>query len=393
MCFRGTALLRGADKQRAGAIFPSSAIYALMVCFLIADCLLAGCVIETPPRDSDPGYPAVAAGEGQTFAGTVEGNPARGTAYLDLQGDDAGTHCRGEGHLLKRHAFTCTGAMGVCRLRCDDGAAIECRYQLRSCVSGYGIGLSADRKWFAFSFGPDMSGLEGQNIAVKLAHYIASLPNVKASQKHGTGASTGTGFFVSRDGFIVSAFHVVRNARKISVVMRSGESLPADVKGSDEANDIALLKVRHNASPLPIVSSKDVVVGDRVFTIGYPLVDIEGQEQKTTFGQVNALSGIRDDVRFVQIDVPIQPGNSGGPLIDSHGRVVGIVARTLDPVSLLQKSDILPQNANYAVKSDYVLPLMIRYDVEPAGAHVGVPDQESAMVKHVRDAVVMVVAQ
>jgi S1-C subfamily serine protease len=384
--------------RKRDAQYASSTIIADFAGRLAAICcavMLCGCVIQNQAPDSHLEYPVVAAGEDQTFTGTVDNNPAAGTAYVELQASDTDDHCRGEGHLLKRHAFTCAGEPGACRLQCDDGTTIECRYQLLSCDSGYGIGLSADRRWFAFSFGPRMSGMEGREVTARLRTYIASLPHTKSlnKQRHGREISSGTGFFISSDGYIVSAFHVVQDAREINVVLRSGESLRADVKGSDEANDLALLKVRHHASPLPVVSSKDVAVGDQVITIGYPLVEIEGQEQKTTFGRVNALSGAEDDVRFIQMDVPIQPGNSGGPLIDSRGRVVGIVTRTLDPAALLREADAVPQNTNYAVKSDYLLPLMVHYEVEPARARAGAPDRESDIVKHVRDSIVMIVAQ
>jgi len=356
---------------------------------------LWGCVIQTQARVTHVQYPVVAASESQTYSGTADNNLATGTAYVDLQASDGNARCRGEGHLVRRRALTCVGGIGACSLRCDDGSTIECRYQLGSCVSGYGLGLSQDRKWFAFSFGPNMSGLDGQVATAKLKAYIATLPSAGPPQRtrKEKGYSTGTGFFVSADGYVISAYHVIQDAEDVAVVLRSGDTLPAAVKGVDQANDIALLKVRRGGKPLPIASSKGVAVGDRVFTIGYPLIDIEGQEQKTTLGHVNALSGIQDDVRFVQIDVPIQPGNSGGPLLDSHGRVVGVVTRTLDSAVLLKQSGIVPQNANYAVKSDYVLPLMTRYEVEPDAVGINVSFGEAALVKRIRDSVVLVVAR
>jgi hypothetical protein len=373
---------------------------AQLVRFLIAALIaltLPGCVIQTPsPRpQSHVEYPVVAASESETFAGTVDNNLMTGTAYVDLQSGNSDARCRGEGHLLQRPASTCVGGQGACSLKCDDGTAIECRYQLASCTSGYGIGLSQDRKWFAFSFGPDMNGLEGQVTTAKLRKFVAALPSAvspKQSRKE-KGYSTGTGFFVSRNGYVVSAFHVIQDAKEVAIILRSGDTMRAAVRGIDNANDIALLKVARGAQPLPIVSSKAVAVGDPVFTIGYPLVDIEGQEQKATFGRINAMSGVQDDVRFVQMDVPIQPGNSGGPLLDSRGRVVGVVTRSLDPAALLKDSGTVPQNANYAVKSDYVLPLMTRYEVDSAAGRDGAAHSEAEMIKRVRDSVVLIIAR
>jgi len=382
----------GRDALRGPTIRARLIEHALRLLVVAGAMVMAGCVIQTaaPAPDSHTQYPVVAASQTETFAGTVDNNLATGTAYVDLEASASQTRCRGEGHLVKPTPG-CTGGQGECSLQCDDGTVIECRYELRSCLSGYGIGLSADRRWFAFSFGPAMSGLEGQRTIAKLKKYIASLPVAAVSkQREQTGFTIGTGFFAA-PGYVVSAFHVGEGARKVSVVLRSGEVARAEVMGVDQANDIALLKVKRRVTPLPIISSKEVAVGDQVFTIGYPLIDIEGQEQKATFGRVNALSGIQDDVRFMQIDVPIQPGNSGGPLIDSRGRVVGIVERTLDPAALL-KAGTLPQNANYALKSDYVLPLIVRYEVQPAAVHVRAPQRDPDLIKRVRDSIVMVVA-
>ncbi len=357
--------------------------------------MLWGCVIQTQAPETHVQYPVVAASESRTYAGTVDNNLATGTAYVDLQASDSDTRCRGEGHLVQKPASTCVGGQGACSLQCEDGAIIECRYQLVSCVSGVGLGLNQDRKWFAFSFGPTMSGLAGQTAIAKLKNYVAKLPpaNSPKEERKQKGYSTGTGFFVSRDGYIISASHVIQDAKEIAVVLRSGDTLRATVKGIDDANDIALLKVARIGKPLPVLSSNAIAVGDQVFTIGYPLIDIEGQEQKTTFGHVNALSGMQDDVRFVQIDAPIQPGNSGGPLLDSRGRVVGVVTRTLDPAALLKQSGIVPQNANYAVKSDYILPLMARYEVDSHVVSVSASGGEAGLVKRIRDSVVLIVAR
>ena len=127
---------------------------------------------------------------------------------------------------------------------------------------------------------------------------------------------------------------------------------------SDPANDLALLKVETTSSPIPIPSQTRMARADEVFTLGYPDITIQGQTRKATFGRINALSGIKDDVRFFQVDVPIQPGNSGGPLINDKGEVLGIVTMTLDAIVSLIAKGSLPQNVNYAVKSDYLVPLL-----------------------------------
>ena len=98
--------------------------------------------------------------------------------------------------------------------------------------------------------------------------------------------------------------------------------------------------------------------GQEVFTLGYPLIQLQGQEQKATFGRVNALSGLQGNPRFIQMDVPIQPGNSGGPLIDRSGEVLAVVTSMLHQQTTYQMTGVIPQNVNYAVKSDYAWKLV-----------------------------------
>ena len=104
------------------------------------------------------------------------------------------------------------------------------------------------------------------------------------------------------------------------------------------------MKVEGKFTPIPLASSKDVNLGTKVFTIGYPKASLQGESAKFTEGSVSSLSGMRDDPKHFQISVPVQPGNSGGPLIDEYGNIVGVI------VSQLLGDRV--QNVNYAIKSD-----------------------------------------
>jgi S1-C subfamily serine protease len=168
----------------------------------------------------------------------------------------------------------------------------------------------------------------------------------------------GTAFFASEDGYLITCHHVIKDAKEITIVLSDGTNLPARIVQADKVNDVALLKTDTTSKALPVSDSSHLTKGEEVFTLGYPHIGVQGQEQKATFGRVNSVSGIQDDIRFIQIDVPIQPGNSGGPLIDSKGQVVGIVTSTLDPYATLITSGSIPQNVNYAIKADYFLPLV-----------------------------------
>jgi S1-C subfamily serine protease len=174
---------------------------------------------------------------------------------------------------------------------------------------------------------------------------------------------TGTGFFVTRNGHLVTSYHVIKGASRIILILADGERVAASLVKSDSVNDIALIRAEISSIPLTVGSATEVPRGRDVVTLGYPLVGIQGQEQKATFGRVNALSGIKGDIRFLQIDVPIQPGNSGGPLIEMNGKVIGLITSTLNPVGTLRATGALPQNVNYALKSDYLFPLFTGLDL------------------------------
>lgn len=166
--------------------------------------------------------------------------------------------------------------------------------------------------------------------------------------------SSGTGFFITGDGYLLTNFHVVDKASRIVVGVKQ-ETYDAKVIATDAVNDVALLKVSGKFNALPMASSRTVRLGDPVFTVGYPNPEIQGVEPKLTRGEINSLAGIQDDPRHFQISVPVQPGNSGGPLVNQIGNVVGILKARLDDLKALESTGSLPQNVNYAVKSSFAI--------------------------------------
>src|SRR5207302_7312555 len=105
---------------------------------------------------------------------------------------------------------------------------------------------------------------------------------------------------------------------------------------------------------IPLAPESRVKLGEAVFTVGFPNPDVQGVEPKLTRGEISSLAGIHDDPRYFQISVPVQPGNSGGALVDESGNVVGVVTARLDDVTTYEVSGALPQNVNYAVKGALV---------------------------------------
>jgi S1-C subfamily serine protease len=161
---------------------------------------------------------------------------------------------------------------------------------------------------------------------------------------------TGTGFFVTDDGYLLTCCHVVQDAARIAVRTKAGTFAATLVK-ADKANDVALLKVAGKFPALPVGSSRGVKLGESVFTIGFPNIELQGFAPKLTKGDISSLTGVQDDPREFQISVAVQPGNSGGPLVNLGGNVVGIVAAQLADIVTLETTGSLPQNVNYAVKS------------------------------------------
>ncbi len=185
--------------------------------------------------------------------------------------------------------------------------------------------------------------------------------------------ASGSGAFISADGLFLTAAHVVQGASRIEVVTAAG-TLAATVVKIDATNDVALLKCTgSNFSPVPIAPSKEARAGTSVFTVGFPNIQIQGFDPKLTKGEISSQTGFQDDPRQWQISVPIQPGNSGGPLCDENGNLIGIVEATLDPLIMAKVAGEIPQNVNYAVKSSYILPLLddVRNLPQPADSANG----------------------
>jgi S1-C subfamily serine protease len=171
---------------------------------------------------------------------------------------------------------------------------------------------------------------------------------------------SGSGAIVSSRGYVVTAAHVVAAGAKITVLTAQGMK-PATVVRLDEANDLAVLKLADGTYPsLPVASSRQVRLGQTVATIGFPNINIQGFSPKVTRGEISSLNGIGDDPRAWQISVPVQPGNSGGALLDENGSVIGVVVSKLGLKAFKATGDI-PQNVNYAVKSTYALALLEPY--------------------------------
>ncbi len=164
----------------------------------------------------------------------------------------------------------------------------------------------------------------------------------------GAYSSTGTGFFVSDEGWLLTNQHVVGTASEVDVRGEDGVIKKAKVVKADADADVALLKVESRPAQWLHVQTEEAQMGADVCTVGFPNADIQGVEPKYTTGTVSSLSGVRDDRDTYQTTVPVQPGNSGGPLVDMRsGNVVGIVASIL-------RHDRGAENVSYAIKGGVI---------------------------------------
>jgi len=165
-----------------------------------------------------------------------------------------------------------------------------------------------------------------------------------------------TGFAISQNGIIVTNYHVIENATKIKVKGIKGDfskSYSAKVIVSDKNNDLAILKIDDYSfttlGTIPyMINNNSANVGENIFVLGYPLTATMGEEIKLTNGIISSKSGFQGDITSYQMTAPIQPGNSGAPMFDKDGNIVGIV----------NAKHVGVENAGYAVKTSYLFNLI-----------------------------------
>ena len=166
--------------------------------------------------------------------------------------------------------------------------------------------------------------------------------------------SSGSGFLVGTRGEILTNYHVINKCNRLTV-NHGGTEHSATVKTGDETNDLALLVAQNVKGFVSTLSvSPQIRLGEIVQVAGYPLSGILSNDLNITSGNVSALAGLANNVTHLQITAPIQPGNSGGPLLDETGNVVGIVVSQLNAIETARYTGSLPQNVNFAIKVSVV---------------------------------------
>ena len=195
---------------------------------------------------------------------------------------------------------------------------------------------------------------------------------------------SGSAFAVDRNGLLLTNAHVVDGCTELEVQNRTGISYRARVQGRDERNDLALLSI---GQPLPSVARfRDTPArsGEDVIAVGFPLRGLLATDLNVSKGIISATAGLLNDTSNLQISASVQPGNSGGPLLDAAGLVAGVVVAKLDALEVAKLTGDIPQNVNFAIKGEVAILFLRSHGVEPViiqstrTSSVSVPDAVEA---------------
>jgi S1-C subfamily serine protease len=165
----------------------------------------------------------------------------------------------------------------------------------------------------------------------------------------------GTGFVISTDGHILTNNHVINSCVGDIHGNLSGQGATTlRIVSKDETNDLALLQASTGYKEIASIRTTAIRPGDAVIAIGYPYHGLLTSDFTVTTGIVSSLSGLFNDTRYLQISAAVQPGNSGGPLLDASGNVVGVVAEKLATLKFVKATGEIPENINFAIKTGAV---------------------------------------
>jgi S1-C subfamily serine protease len=181
--------------------------------------------------------------------------------------------------------------------------------------------------------------------------------------------AAGTAFAINKAGEFLTNYHVIKGCSLVRVRV-GGALIDGTVAYTDDRNDLALVRTRvTDMEPLRFRDGKKGVrPADGVVGLGFPYSGLLATSPQVTTGAVSALAGLHDDTRVLQITTPIQPGNSGGPLLDSSGNVVGIVSSRISDLAIAEATGSLPQNINFAIKSAIIREFLEAHRIDYANS-------------------------
>lgn len=180
----------------------------------------------------------------------------------------------------------------------------------------------------------------------------AGPPAADAPRSDALAVVSGTCFFAAKAGIAVTNRHVIDGAATVALIDAHGRVHAAKVLRDDKDVDLAILEAvtARDVAPLPLARDADVPLGEQVFTIGFPVPGVLGNDPKFSEGSLGGQTGL-GAAWLYQVTVPVQPGNSGGPLVDHRGLVVGVIVSKLRADRLMVEQGVAPENVNFAIKS------------------------------------------
>ncbi|MBG8553096.1 S1 family peptidase [Hymenobacter guriensis] len=192
---------------------------------------------------------------------------------------------------------------------------------------------------------------------------LNQIDGVKTPEELNPGKFGGTGFALTTDGYLITSYHVIQGADSLLIESRDRQRYRAEPVFSDVAHDLAILRINDKDfkgfGRLPYSFKRGSAdLGERVYTLGYPREDVVFGE-----GSLSARSGFEGDTAFYQISIPVNPGNSGGPLLDDRGNLIGVISG--------RQMDV--QSAAFATKSSYLMRLVDSLSAAAPGALANVP--------------------
>ncbi len=262
----------------------------------------------------------------------------------------------------------------------------KARYSLVT-VPASGRGLARNQDVADYTAGRQQNG-----------HGRASSVGVRQepSSEQWEGVSMGTAWPIA-SGYVVTNNHVISQSNDVVLITTSGQQIRAWAVIRDEASDIALLEVSDSYKlppALPLATSQPQL-GTSVFTVGFPRIDVMGSTPKLSDGVISDVNGLDGDPGSYQTTVPIQPGNSGGPLLNMRGEVVGVVRSMLGMTDETHDRILVLKNASCARKIEFVKELsalLPRHDpvIRALPSH---PDSLETLAERVQGSVLIVIAR
>ena len=167
-------------------------------------------------------------------------------------------------------------------------------------------------------------------------------------------ASSGTAFFVSESGHLITNFHVVSECSSIQFQLPGEPPVAATVIATNAVYDLALLKAELEKPPANFPFARRPGLGQEIVVYGFPLRGDLSSQGNLTSGVISALTGLNDDLSMFQVSAQIQPGNSGGPVLDRYGAVTGVIVAMADAGYFAEQSGSIPQNINFAIRPGIV---------------------------------------